>query len=309
VDSHHKLDIANWRDPPRPIVAKARASIARAPRQLWSPTVIGLVGTLLLHSLLVPSALLGSRAHKSHPLELQEPGVFANSNADAAESLVLVTLQTIPNSTQQTIQDIPSLPALSRLKPALRVNPDPPAFLNMEVLTLGENQAAQAVGNAGDGTEQARLFGIYTGQIQARINRIWRRPRTPVNEDSSPEGLTTDQSFQCQAQIVQDVRGNVQEILLLRCNGSLPWQRSLVIAIQQASPLPAPPSTTVFSHSITLDFLGLSYAPGSSNDDYEIERAEVARTNEAPPRSPVSAAYPSQFKGLPGVTKNPDSRN
>ena len=308
MDSHHKLDIANWRDPPRPIVAKARASSARAPRQLWSPTVIGLVGTLLLHSLLVPSALLGSRAHKSHPPEIQEPGALANRNADAAESLVLITLPTISNSSQQSIQDISSLPELSKLKPVSRVNPDPPASLNTEVLTLGEDQAAQSAVNSGDGIEQARLFGIYAGQIQARINRIWRRPRTPVNEGDSAQAPAADESFQCQAQIVQDAKGTVREILLLRCNGSLAWQRSLVVAIQQASPLPAPPSVSVFSHSVTLNFVGLSYVPGSADDDYDIAPPKVAQANDGTVRPAVSVS-PPQSNRLLGVTDHLGSRN
>src|SRR6202012_449133 len=117
----------------------------------------------------------------------------------------------------------------------------------------------------GDAAELARLFGVYTGQIQARIDRVWRRPRTPVNAiavDQKPTG--TDESFQCEAQIVQDAKGNVQEILLPRCNGSAAWQHSLIVAIRQASPLPAPPSTRVFTQSITVTFVGLPYAEGAS---------------------------------------------
>jgi hypothetical protein len=267
VDSHRKLDIADWRDSPRPIVSKTRA-----PRQFWSPTVIGVLGTLLLHSLIVPTALIGSRARKAHPPEIQEPGAVFKSNADAADSLVLITLPTINNSSQEITQSVSSLPSLSKLKPVSTVNPDPPAFLNTEVLTLGEDQVSQSTVNVGDGTERARLFGIYTGQIQARIERIWRRPRTPVNEGNGrEESATADESFQCQPQIIQDARGNVQEILLPRCNGSFAWQRSLVTAIQQASPLPAPPSPSVFSRSVTLSFVGLPHGPGSRDEDYEIE--------------------------------------
>jgi hypothetical protein len=212
---------------------------------------------------------------------------------------VLITLPTISSSEQEITQSISALPALSKLKPVPPVNPDPPAFLNIEVLTLGEEQASQSTVNGGDGAEQARLFGIYTVQIQARIERIWRRPRTPVYENDSREAATTDESFQCQAQIVQDARGNVQEILLLRCNGSPAWQQSLVIAIQQASPLPAPPSGRVFSRSITLNFLGLAYVPGSPDDDYDIAPTKVAQTNEGSLSSAVSL-NPKQISPLPG---------
>jgi hypothetical protein len=49
---------------------------------------------------------------------------------------------------------------------------DPPAFLNIETLALSEEQASKAATDTSDGAEQSRLFGIYTGQIQARIDRV-----------------------------------------------------------------------------------------------------------------------------------------
>jgi hypothetical protein len=295
MNNDKNMDVIYWRETPRPIVSKTRA-----PRRYISPTIIGVIGTLLIHALIVPTAYFGIYGTKVPPRVIQERGAFANSKADAAESLVLITLPTIANSNQAFTQSISSLPTLSKLTPVSPVNPDPPAFLNMEVLALGEEQATQSALNGGDGTERARLFGIYTGQIQARIERIWRRPRTPVNDGDSSEPRTEDDSFQCEAQIVQDARGIVQEILLPRCNGSPAWQRSLVIAIQQASPLPAPPSANVFSRSVTLNFVGLSYMPGSPDDDYEIARVKVAQTNEGSLRSAVSA--PKQISPLPGDT-------
>jgi hypothetical protein len=59
---------------------------------------------------------------------------------------------------------------------------------------------------------------------------------------------------------------------MLDCNGSVAWQQSLVTAILVASPLPAPPSPTVFSHAVTMTFAGQVYSPGSPADDYEIPR-------------------------------------
>ena len=70
-------------------------------------------------------------------------------------------------------------------------------------------------------------------------------------------------------QIVQDSGGNVQEILLPNCNGSPAWQGSLVRAIQQASPLPAPPSESVFSHAILVDFVGFQYLTGAPDDEHD----------------------------------------
>jgi hypothetical protein len=73
--------------------------------------------------------------------------------------------------------------------------------------------------------------------------------------------------------VVQDARGNVEEILLPNCNGSADWQQSLVSAVRQASPLPAPPDQKVFSKSITLQFAGFAYRPGYPTDDYEVARS------------------------------------
>jgi hypothetical protein len=205
---------------------------------------------------------------------------LAISNADAAESLELITIPTTASSQQATIKNIvSSLPDLSKLKIKSPVNIDPPAFLNIETLALSDNdQASSASNGSGEDSEKARLLGIYTGQIQARIDRVWRRPRTPVNEDTKSTTAVGD-SFQCEAQIVQDATGNVQEILLPRCNGSAAWRRSLVLAIQQASPLPAPPDAKVFSRSIALNFIGISYVAGSAEDEYELPPRPIAKSN------------------------------
>jgi hypothetical protein len=300
MNNDKKVEVVDWRETPQPILSKTRA-----PRRYFPPTAIGVIGTLLIHALILPTAYFGIYGTKVPPRKIQEAGAFANSNGDAPESLVLITLPTIANSNEEIVQSISPLPTLRKLKPVPPVNPDPPALLNIDVLTLGEEPASRASVNGGDGVEQARLFGIYTGQIQARINRIWRRPRTPVNESYGPEAAAGDESFQCEAQIVQDTRGNVQEILLLRCNGSLAWQRSLVTAIRQASPLPAPPSATVFSHSVTLNFIGLSYVPGAPDDDYEIA-ATVAQSNEAPSES---SGNPLRSNHRLGVADTFGSRN
>jgi hypothetical protein len=131
--------------------------------------------------------------------------------------------------------------------------------------------------SAGEGVENehARLLGIYNRQIQARVERAWRRPRTPVNEGINR--FLSAEYFRCQVQIVQDATGNVQETLLANCNGSAAWQRSIMIAIQQASPLPAPPSPTVFSRTVTLNFVGYAYVANGSEEGYETKSDAIAR--------------------------------
>jgi hypothetical protein len=142
-----------------------------------------------------------------------------------------------------------------------------------------DDPTAGAAVTAGDPTGRAKLFGIYSGQIHARIERIWRRPRTPVSADGdeSRRSVKRDETFRCEVAIVQDPQGQVEEVLLPRCNGTAQWQRSLVLAIQHAAPLPPPPDPIFFRQTLTLDFIGLSYTPNSSADGYEVASVSFAQ--------------------------------
>jgi hypothetical protein len=260
-----KMDVADWLDAPLPTAPETR----RSRGGILPPSLVGVLGTLLLHAMFIQSISFGTRGAKPRSPEAQETAL--SKSTTGVESLVLISLPTINTAQAYSTSVISSLPDLSKMKIKPPISLDPPEFLNLESLALIEAQASNPSANEADGTEVARLFGIYTGQIQARIDRVWRRPRTPINENASEKKPTdAGDSFQCEAQIVQDVRRNVQEILLPRCNGSPAWQRSLVLAIQQASPLPAPPSIKVFTQSITLKFVGLPYVEGASNEEYEI---------------------------------------
>jgi len=69
---------------------------ARPQRRFLSPTAIGVLGTLLVHALVLQSALLGSRAHKIRVLEVQGPGAaLIKSDAVPAETLILIELPKI----------------------------------------------------------------------------------------------------------------------------------------------------------------------------------------------------------------------
>lgn len=109
------------------------------------------------------------------------------------------------------------------------------------------------------------IRGRYLGQIHARVDRAWLRPRTAIGAPI----------FQCEVQIDQDGVGRVLEITLLACNGGSRWQLSLVHAIESASPLPASPDPAVFAHRIVLHFRALTYAPGQPADSYEPVRRDL----------------------------------
>jgi hypothetical protein len=103
------------------------------------------------------------------------------------------------------------------------------------------------------------LFGRYIGQITARIERAWMRPRTPI--DSA--------LFACRVRITQDRKGVVQAVELVRCNGNPRRQTSVVQAIECASPLPAPPDADLYRAQVTLDLQSAAFAPGGSSEGFE----------------------------------------
>jgi hypothetical protein len=234
--------------------------------------------------LIVPSAFLGSRGAKAQLPEAQNTGTLLKTKGDPTENLVLITLPTMSDANQAMVAPVAAITPRFSLNKKTMISAaelEPLALPDINILTLDEEQPSQSAGDGADAAEQARLLGIYSGQIRARIERLWRRPRTPVSDSAGAGQLASAvESFQCQVQIVQDETGRVREVLLPQCNGSPAWQRSLVVAIQQASPLPAPPSPRVFNRSIAMNFVGVPYDSDSAAEDYEIE---------APPSAQVAA--------------------
>lgn len=155
-------------------------------------------------------------------------------------------------------------------------SPSPPSLRAIAVTDVPRTLPTLLAEESGSGDDQARgqsglgaIRGRYLGQIQARVDRAWLRPRTAIGAPI----------FQCQVQIDQDGAGRVLEIALLACNGDSRWQLSLVHAIEAASPLPAPPDPGVFAHRLVLHFRALAYAPGQPADGYEPLRRDP-NTNE-----------------------------
>lgn len=221
--------------------------------------LVSLAATLLLHWLLLQPLLLGSATAKRSPAANSGPGAISSSSNDG-ESMTLVLVYLPTNHEASLIRAVSSVgvaPADSIVQIA---STDPLPLLEFEHSDDNE-ELGEAARAAGDPAVQAMLFGRYTAQIDARIERAWRRPRSPVSAQAS--------EFHCQARISQDAVGNVTEVELMQCEGSTAWQFSLVRAIQRASPLPAPPSPTVFTNALTLAFEAKAYEPGYREDEYE----------------------------------------
>jgi hypothetical protein len=229
------------------------------------------VAVVALHSLFIAPLVLGGSAHRrpTPPDQLGAGASALRSRASIAEAMTLVDLSHLTTSQEPPLEDLASLGIERPLAGLLIAGPDPfpPPVLDT---SLAESETTEA---AGDTQGHAEMFGRYRGQISARIQRAWRRPRHPVG---APR-------FACQAKIEQDQDGRVLSVELRRCNGDARWQRSLVTAIEHASPLPSPPIPSVFASTLMLDFSASPFESGVADEsEYEPEARLAAREPTAP---------------------------
>jgi hypothetical protein len=275
---------------------------AKLAHNRWSPTprltrYIGLAGTLLLHGLAVHSISLGS--HKSPQHELEESGVQRKASVvSPADALMLITLIDNPSPDTDPLGGAP-LPALALDSIRGPIKVAEPTWVSVAGSDDNPTDSPPVAVDAGDSPQRALMYGHYTAQIGARIERAWIRPRSSVTPAASRGGrdqVEDDQRFRCKAQIRQDINGYVHEVLLLACNGTEEWRRSLVVAINQASPLPSPPVPKVFSASISLIFEAEAYRPGAPADEYESAGKSAASVPIVPT---TRAAAPPPNAGIP----------
>lgn len=92
------------------------------------------------------------------------------------------------------------------------------------------------------GAEQSGQLALYVSQLQAAIERAWNRPT------SAKPGL------RCTVSVGQVPGGTVTSVKLGDCNGDAAVQQSIIIAVQRASPLPAPPDPSLFERNLRLVF-------------------------------------------------------
>jgi hypothetical protein len=218
---------------------------------------LGAVATILLHFFVLEGVYVVGKSVAGTCLSCRLP-----VPAEALESVALIP---------ESFAKAPSLEARSSLRD-LHIKIDLPAMVELQALAVQESDLERP---AHESSPISQLYNIYVQQVKARIERIWQRPRAPVEGEDVPEPNLAGTSFQCEAQIEQDTDGTVQEVLLPNCNGTERWRQSLLTAIRQASPLPAPPDQTVFQPSLLLRFYAFSYTAGESEDGYEPARAAL----------------------------------
>src|SRR6267142_801320 len=151
MDSRQKINVVDWQDSPLPIVPKARAR-----RRSLPPTLIGILGTVLLHALFIQSVSFANRGAKSKPPETQESANEFSSSA-GGDGLLLISLPTIAKANHDDTQNlVASLPDLSKIKVKSQIDIESPALLGLETLALSEDQAPSATADGADGAEKAR---------------------------------------------------------------------------------------------------------------------------------------------------------
>ena len=108
---------------------------------------------------------------------------------------------------------------------------------------------AEAARQAELDAESARLAGMqadakarYVYRIQQRIQSVWVRP------------MTATDGIECIVNIRQLPGGEVVSVSIGRCNGDAAVQRSIIAAVEKASPLPIPDDPSVFDRNIQLEF-------------------------------------------------------
>ena len=233
-----------------------------------------------------PAITLASQS-SDRPLDARWITVMAGALISAALHLLLLVAIGFGNGKQTKSHDTAPGPALQWVNVSIENSSEdsadsPPALspqpkLVRIAITLPPGDFSTDFGDdtsqevpAVSSTEQlgnSVLFGRYVGQISARIERAWLRPRSAIGAER----------FDCRVRIEQDRTGKVLEITLEQCNGDSRWQTSLVRAIESASPLPAPPTDPdhseehVFASTLRLSFQSAVYTPGVSADFYEPE--------------------------------------
>jgi len=282
------LDIEEWRQ-----VSLVAGEAGRC-RTFVSPRILGLVGTLVLHAFVLQSVLTRTQIPTYRPRDVQRPGTTEiHPETETSDTLLLIDLPGATTTDAAPHARLASLGSATRESFVALISEDPLPSINIPRGDESEDQKAIEAAARDDSAARAVLFGRYTGQINARIERVWRRPRSPVTSgeqrirddaiNAEDANHPSDDTFNCQVRIIQDRAGNVQEVQVLRCNGSVAWQHSLIMAILTASPLPSPPNPAVFSEALTMTFAGHIYTTQSSAEEYELE-----------PRSSAATSGPSQ---------------
>jgi hypothetical protein len=266
--------------------------------QRLAASVVGIAGTLLLHTLLVVPLFL-DLSLAPHQLPNQS-GAGASALASTEEPLMTVVFineatPVVKRLTPLEPKDLASRGKESPDLPVVVLSPDPTPAVESDPQSEDAPDRSPAEAK-GDQAEHALLYGRYLGQVQARIERAWMRPRSEIG---APQ-------FSCRARISQDRRGDVVDVALDHCNGTPLWQQSLVSAIRTASPLPAPPDPSVYADRLWLNFQSEGFRPDGSSDGFE---PQDRRTLVAAAQAPERGSLEHLVERFGGKLQSTDNKN
>ena len=223
-------------------------------------TALGI--SVFLHGLLVTSIFSTPKAK----IEERWNGHFARGAEDQPSSpwvLIDAVADGAPFSSEGGDATSAFLADLS----APQFSLDPPTLPSEALFDADSSGPQPPVTTTVDQSGYLAMYGRYTSQASARVERAWVRPRIP---------LAAGQFF-CTVRIEQSPNGEVRSTELIDCNGDSQWQESLVFAIERASPLPPPPDPAVFTAQLILTFSAAPYVQGISRDEeYAPLRPRVA---------------------------------
>ena len=238
---------------------KPRAAASR-PGSRWIAGATSLAAAVIVHALFLTALIGAGKSTKT----LRVPGLGANEIVSGEEEAT-ATMFFFEDSqvTDEADEQRESFVSHGKILQALRltiVAPEPDlGDIAVEVDPSAANVESEPDAASSDRQGTVALYGRYLGQIQARVERAWMRPRSVAGADG----------FECRVQIQQNERGEVGEVTLQKCDTAVAWQLSLVRAIERASPLPAPPDPKVFTKSFELSFHADPYVAGTSEEGYE----------------------------------------
>lgn len=241
------------------------------PRPASRPLAVsaaGMVGVLLIHAVLVLSFVLSLSVPATRR---PDTGSGASAFPSSTEPDMTLVFIEEPSAIETAAPPKPAVLASRGMAPPdlplVVLSPDPsPATAKLKTTDSSEARD-QTAAEAG---EHARLYGRYLGQVQARVERAWMRPRTGIGA----------LRFLCRVRLQQDRRGDLVGIALDQCNGTARWRESLLSAIRTASPLPAPPDASVYADVLWLSFASEGFQEEGSTQGFEPETPATRLADE-----------------------------
>lgn len=188
--------------------------------------------TAVLHVVVTAAWLAGVRTVEVP----DEPDAPAGSRGDGRMQVTTVFFLFEPPDGEESVAPHVTDASDLHVSPSLALSP-PKLDVHEETEEIGRNTAQSGLVVEGT-SELERLRGLYVGQLEARVARVWEE------ELAQAASKTRDT---CAVRVVQNRSGGVLEAQFERCPVDETLRLLLLAAIRRATPLPAPPKEEFFS--------------------------------------------------------------